>query len=61
MNRRNSVNVYYLLSGLLSETSEGNEGKLAELIELCLSIMIHYQDSDQDKFVEMLNKRLTGQ
>ena len=45
---------------LLSETSEGNESALAELIELCLSIMIHYQDTEADKFVEMLNKRLTG-
>ncbi|XP_063694240.1 uncharacterized protein LOC134825960 isoform X1 [Bolinopsis microptera] len=49
-------------TGLLSdfEKDKGDEQKLAELIELSLSIMIHYQDSHGDKFVDMLNKRLTG-
>ncbi|KAL5263147.1 hypothetical protein ACHWQZ_G008532 [Mnemiopsis leidyi] len=42
------------------EKDKGDESKLAELIELSLSIMIHYQDSQGDKFVDMLNKRLTG-
>lgn len=48
--------------GLLKEfeKDKGNEAKLAELIELSLSIMIHYQDHEGDKFVDMLNKRLTG-
>ena len=51
-----------LFAGLLSEfeKDKGDEQKLAELIELSLSIMIHYQDSYGDKFVDMLNKRLTG-
>ena len=51
-----------ILPGLLAEfeKDKGDESKLAELIELSLSIMIHYQDSHGDKFVDMLNKRLTG-
>ena len=53
-------------AGLLTEfdSSENKSGveerKLADLIELTLSIMIHYQVVESDKFIDMLNKRLTG-